>query len=160
VDLQNMLPLTFQLRLPQPTPPHGCGGHLSRTLTRVLLDSLALVEYTPAQIHVSILETAFSPRRQFCLPAPRYRLARPPAGSRPRLLDEENLIYLRQVLGSQFGIIHPRVDLLFESIETTAQGTWERRCGRQHEAKTGPQNPGIGAGAKDRNPESEVGEAV
>jgi mRNA interferase HicA len=35
-----------------------------------------------------------------------------------RLLEERNLMYLSQVLRSQFGLIDPRVDLLFEFIET------------------------------------------
>jgi hypothetical protein len=46
------------------------------------------------------------------------------AAARTRLLEEENLMFLRQVLGSQFGSINPRVDLLFEFIETASQGTW------------------------------------
>jgi hypothetical protein len=37
------------------------------------------------------------------------------ASARP--LEQENLMYLRQVSSSQFGLIHPRVDLLFELIE-------------------------------------------
>ena len=43
----------------------------------------------------------------------------------PRLLEEENLMLLRQVLRGQFSLINPRVDLLFESIETAPQRTWE-----------------------------------
>jgi hypothetical protein len=35
------------------------------------------------------------------------------------------LMLLRQVLRGQFRLIHPRVDLLFESIETAPQRTWE-----------------------------------
>ena len=67
---------------------------------------------------------------------------------------------LRQVLRGQFRLIHPRVDFLFESIETAPQRTWERRRSRQHEAETGPQNSGISACAKEGDAESEVSEAV
>ena len=42
-----------------------------------------------------------------------------------RPLEEENLMCLRQVLRSQFGLIHPRVDLLLKFIETAPQGNWE-----------------------------------
>jgi hypothetical protein len=38
-----------------------------------------------------------------------------------RLLQGENLMSLRQVLRGQFGLLYPRVDLLFESIETMPQ---------------------------------------
>ena len=55
---------------------------------------------------------------------------------------------------------HPRVDLLFEFIETTPQRRWERRCGRQNQAEAGAQDPGVGASAKDNHSEPKGGEAV
>jgi hypothetical protein len=76
----------------------------------------------------------------------------------PTLLEEEN--FLRQFLRSESGLIHPRIDLLLELIETAPQRTWERRHGRQHEAETGPQNSGISACAKEGDAESKVSEAV
>jgi hypothetical protein len=38
----------------------------------------------------------------------------------PRLLEGENLMHLSQVSRSQFGVIHPSGNLLFEFIETAA----------------------------------------
>jgi len=61
---------------------------------------------------------------------------------------------------SELGLIHPSVDLLLQFIETSPQRTWERRRGRQHETETGPQNPGVGPCAKDRDAESKVSEVV
>jgi hypothetical protein len=61
---------------------------------------------------------------------------------------------LRQVLRGQFGSVHPRIDLLFDFIEAAPQRAWERRGCRQDEAEAGTQNPGIGAGVKERNPKS------
>jgi hypothetical protein len=39
-----------------------------------------------------------------------------------RPLEEENLMHSRQVSGGEFGLFHPRGDLLFEFIETAPQG--------------------------------------
>jgi len=69
-------------------------------------------------------------------------------------------MYLRQVSGGQFGVIHPRVDLLLEFIEAVAQRAWERRGGRQEQAETRAQNPGVSTSAKDGDAESKVGEPV
>src|SRR5215471_4849823 len=79
---------------------------------------------------------------------------------RARLLEHENLIYLRQVSRGQFGMIHPGADLLFEFIEAASQRTWERRGGRQHQSETRTQSPRVSTGAKDGDAESEVGEPI
>jgi hypothetical protein len=42
-----------------------------------------------------------------------------------RPLEGENLMHLRQVSGGEFGLFHPRGNLLFEFIETAPQRAWE-----------------------------------
>src|SRR5215469_9371151 len=77
-----------------------------------------------------------------------------------RALEGENLICLDQVLRGQFGLIHPRIDLLFEFIEAEPQGGWKRRRLRQHQPKARSQHSGVGSCAEDGPTEAKTGEAV
>src|SRR5262245_35404712 len=57
---------------------------------------------------------------------PRYiSWSSPVPGESSRLLEEENLMHLRQVSGGEFGLFHPRGDLFFEFIESAPQRAWE-----------------------------------
>src|SRR5580704_1359536 len=77
-----------------------------------------------------------------------------------RILEPRNLLHLSQVSCSQFSLLDPGVDLLFQLVEAAQDWARNGRSGRHQHAQSATEDPGVGSSAEQSDAKSEAGEPI